>query len=83
MNRDEDFIEVYGEYISLKELGVATLISSALAFTFYFITPYIARSLGMANVVGGLTVTLGVVGATLGFVISLFMTKVKRVVEEG
>jgi len=83
MNHDEDFIEVYGEYISLKELGVATLISSVLAFTFYFITPYIARSLGMANVVGGLTVTLGVVGATLGFVISLFMTKVKRVVEEG
>ncbi len=83
MNYEEDLVEVYGEYISLKELGISTFISSALAFAFYFMTPYIAKYLGVANVVGGLIVTLGIIGATLGFVISLFIVKVKRrVVEE-
>lgn len=77
---DEVYYELYGEYISLRELGVATVVSATLALIFYFIAPYLASALGVPQ--SGLMITLGAVGASLGFAVSIFLTKVKRVVRE-
>lgn len=80
MESDEEFYELYGEYVSLRELGVCTAVSTALAMLFFYIAPGIA---GLLNVpAGGLSITLGAVGATVGFAISLFLARVKREVRE-
>ncbi len=80
MHDDETYYELYGEYISLKELGIATVVSTALALTSYSLAPYVASVVGMPPT--GLMITLGAVGASLGFAVSIFMTRVKRVVKE-
>jgi len=77
---DEEFYELYGEYVSLRELGICTAVSTALAMLFFYIAPRIAELVGVAA--GGLSITLGAVGATVGFVVSLFLAKVKREVKE-
>jgi len=77
---DEEFYELYGEYVSLRELGICTAVSTALAMLFFYIAPRIAELVGV--VAGGLSITLGAVGATVGFVVSLFLAKVKREVKE-
>jgi len=76
---NEEYYELYGEYVSLKELGVATLISSVAAMVF-FLAPQVASLIGVQT--SGLSITLGAIGATIGFVISTFIIKVKRVVSE-
>lgn len=80
MGSDEEFYELYGEYVSLRELGICTAVSTALAMLFFYIAPRIAELVGVAA--GGLSITLGAVGATVGFVVSLFLAKVKREVKE-
>ncbi|MEM0014499.1 MAG: hypothetical protein QXS42_06770 [Zestosphaera sp.] len=77
---DNVYYELYGEYISLRELGVATVVSTALALIFYSLAPYVASTLRMPQT--GLMITLGAVGASLGFAVSIFLTKVKRVIKE-
>ncbi|MEM2021293.1 MAG: hypothetical protein QXP80_03590 [Zestosphaera sp.] len=79
-DNDEIYYELYGEYISLKELGIATAVSTVLAITLYSLAPYVAGVVGMPST--GLMITLGAVGASLGFAVSIFMTRVKRVVKE-
>ncbi len=74
------YYELYGEYVSLREFGVATLISTILALAFYFVSPYIANLIGVPAT--GLSITLGAVGASVGFAISVFLTRVKRVIRE-
>jgi len=77
---EEVYYELYGEYVSLREFGVATLISTILALAFYFVSPYIANLIGVPAT--GLSITLGAVGASVGFAISVFLTRVKRVIRE-
>lgn len=77
---DDEYYELYGEYVSLKELGIATLISTAIAMVFYSLAPPIASLIGVQA--SGLSITLGAVGATIGFAISTLIIKVKRVVSE-
>ncbi|MEM0044154.1 MAG: hypothetical protein QXJ51_05930 [Sulfolobales archaeon] len=77
-----DIIEIYGEYVSLKELGIATLISSIGAFSLYYLTPAISSLLNMQNIAPALRVTLGALGATIGFIISIQLTRVKRIISE-
>jgi len=77
---DEEFYELYGEYVSLKELGVCTAVSTALAMLFFYIAPRVAELIGVAA--GGISITLGAVGATVGFAISLLLARVKREVKE-
>lgn len=78
--KDEVYYELYGEYVSLKELGVSILISTAFAMLFFSIAPAIAEATGIQP--AGISITLGAVGAAVGFVVSMFVTKVKRVVTE-
>lgn len=81
MSEDEEtYYELYGEYISLKELGITTTISTVLALVFYSLAPYIASSVGLPS--AGLMITFGAVGASVGFAVGVFMAKVKRVVRE-
>ncbi len=78
---DEDVhYELYGEYVSLRELGVSTLICTAFAMLFYFAAPAVAEALDLQ--VTGISITLGAAGAALGFAVSMLVTKVKRVVVE-
>ncbi|MEM0208072.1 MAG: hypothetical protein QW360_00585 [Thermofilum sp.] len=46
-NDDNVYYELYGEYISLRELGVVAVVSTALALIFYSIAPYVASTLRM------------------------------------
>jgi hypothetical protein len=77
---DEELYELYGEYVSLRELGICTAVSTALALLFFYIAPSVAGLLNVAA--SGLSITLGAVGATVGFAISLFLARVKREVRE-
>lgn len=80
MESDEEFYELYGEYVSLKELGICTAVSTALAMLFFYIAPRVAELVGVAA--GGVSITMGAIGATVGFAISLFLARVKREVRE-
>lgn len=80
---DETYIELYGELVSLKELALSSFICSALAFLLFYFSPYIASTIGMPNLANALKITLGAIGAALGFFLSVPLTKVKRKVIEG
>ncbi|AFH42792.1 hypothetical protein IOK49_05795 [Fervidicoccus fontis] len=77
----ETYIELYGEYVSLKELTIASLISIAFAFLLYYFAPYIAMR-SNPSLINALKITLGAIGASIGFLISIPITKVKRVIIE-
>lgn len=77
---DETYYELYGEYISLRELGITVTISTILALIFYSIAPHIASSVGLPP--AGLMITFGAIGASVGFAIGIFVARVKRVVKE-
>ena len=78
----EEFIEIYGEYVSLRELGLASLFSTAGAFLLYFATPYIADLFNLQAIKQTLAISLGVIGATIGFLVSIGFTRVKRLIVE-
>ncbi|MCX8185089.1 MAG: hypothetical protein RMI56_03395 [Sulfolobales archaeon] len=78
--KDEVYYELYGEYISPRELGISTLISAVFAMLFFFTAPSLAQITGVQP--GGLSITLGAIGASVGFAISTLIAKVKRVVVE-
>uniref|UniRef100_A0A7J3SMV1 Uncharacterized protein n=1 Tax=Fervidicoccus fontis TaxID=683846 RepID=A0A7J3SMV1_9CREN len=83
MNGDEAYIEIYGELVSLKELAIASIISTALAFILFYFSSSIAKAIGMPNLANALKITLGAIGASIGFFFSIPLTKVKRkIVEE-
>jgi len=81
---NEEYIELYGELVSLRELGISSAICTAMAFLLFALSPYIASLLGMPNLSNALKITLGAVGASIGFFLSIPLTKVKRkIVIEG
>ncbi|MEO3993679.1 MAG: hypothetical protein QN229_05210 [Desulfurococcaceae archaeon TW002] len=77
---NETYYELYGEYISLRELGITVTISTILALVFYSVASYIASGVGLPP--AGLMITFGAIGASVGFVIGIFVARVKRVVKE-
>ncbi|MEM1623278.1 MAG: hypothetical protein QW780_01035 [Sulfolobales archaeon] len=77
---DELCYELYGEYISLRELGISALISTALAMLFFFLAPTVSAVLRVQP--AGISITLGALGAAVGFAISVLVSKVKRIVVE-
>lgn len=80
MSSDEVYYELYGEYISLRELAISTAISTFLALLLFSIAPRIA---GFLNIpAAGISITLGAVGASLGFAVSVFVARVKRFISE-
>ncbi len=88
VKRDPDdsveLIEIYGEYVKPADLLVSlaeTLVLGALA---YFIAPYLLKTLGVPkDTIASLTITLGLIGASIGFFVTLAFIKPKRVVEGG
>ena len=77
---DEVYYELYGEYVSLRELAVSTAVCTALAMLLYSLAPGVAELLGVPA--AGISITLGAVGASLGFAVSVFLARVKRLVSE-
>ena len=80
MEPDEELYELYGEHVSLRDLGICTAVSTVLAMLFFYIAPRVAELVGVAA--GGVSITLGAVGAAVGFAVSLFLARVKREVRE-
>ncbi len=74
-------VEVYGEYVDVKDLFVALVISAVLAFIAYYAVPSFVSA--DPKILRALSVTAGVLGALLGGIIASFFVEVKReVVEE-
>lgn len=70
--------EVFGEYVSLRDVGLATLLSTTTSMVFYALARYYADVLGIPAP----GIILGLVGACVGFALSILKIKVKRVVVE-
>jgi len=87
MDDDATYLELYGEYVSLRDLGIATAICAASTFLFYYLALALAPIMRLGAAASGLTVTLAAVGSAVGFGIVLLLSRlgiirVKRVVEE-
>ncbi|MDY6985494.1 MAG: hypothetical protein SVE93_03705 [Candidatus Thermoplasmatota archaeon] len=65
------YIELYSEYVSLKDLAICVPVCAACAFLLYFFSP-----------VPTMRITFGLVGAFIGFGVSALITKPKREVKE-
>jgi len=65
------YIELYSEYVSLRDLAVCVPVCTACAFLLYFFSP-----------VPEMRITFGLIGAFAGFGISALVTKPKREVRE-
>jgi len=74
---------MFGEYVSLRELGLATLVTGAMAFAGYCAGPALATVLGVGVFAGQVRVLAGIFSAFAGFLLSVLLTRPKRVVEEG
>ena len=72
-------VEIYGEYVELRELFIAILITTTLAFVGYFATPLVVTN---EQMVKALSVTFGVIGAFIGGAIASLFIEPKREVLE-
>lgn len=73
-----ELVEVYGEYVSPFDLLISTVLSLVLGFISYIVS---LKFIIPSNV--SLAVTIGLIGASLGFIVTLLLIKPKRVVMEG
>ncbi len=73
-------VEVYGEYVDVKDLFLALVVSAVLAFIAYYAVPYFVSA--DPKILRALSVTAGVLGALVGGIIVTPFVEVKRVVEE-
>ena len=78
-NDHGEYVELYGEYVSLKELGIASTIAAFFAFLFYGISTPVLSSKGLDP---RLRVVFGVIGAAIGFLVSSLFIRPKRVLVE-
>jgi len=72
-------VEIYGEYVELRELFIALVITTVLAFVGYLVTPSIITN---EQMVKALSITFGVLGAFVGGVIASLFIEPKREVLE-
>jgi len=77
-----EYVELYGEYVSLKDLGIGSLSSAFFAFLFYGGIMNVLEAIGMQGLDPRLKVVFGVIGAAFGFIIASLIIKPKRVLEE-
>jgi len=72
-------VEIYGEYVGLRELFMALAVAAVLAFVGYAITPSFITN---EQMVRALSITFGVIGAFIGgAVVSLFIEPKREVIE--
>ncbi len=72
-------VEIYGEYVELRELFIALLITTAFAFAGYLVAPYVITN---EQMVKALSITFGVLGAFIGGAIASLFIEPKREVLE-
>jgi len=80
MGDDEDYLEIYGEYVSMRDLAVSTTLSAVLGFAGYLLAPWLLRLLGL-NPGREVYIVVGLLFAIIGFLATLPFVRVKRVVE--
>jgi len=79
-----DFVEIYGEYVKPLDLAIAFLVTITGGAFFYMIAPTFLSFIGMPEATRApLSITIGLIGASIGFLVTLLFVKPKRVVVEG
>jgi hypothetical protein len=79
-----EFIEIYGEYVKPPDLAIAFLVTIIGGAFFYMIAPTFLSFIGMPEATRApLSITIGLIGASIGFLVTLLFVKPKRVVVEG
>jgi hypothetical protein len=79
-----EFIEIYGEYVKPLDLAIAFLVTIIGGAFFYMIAPTFLSFIGMPEATRApLSITIGLIGASIGFLVTLLFVKPKRVVVEG
>ncbi len=81
---DVELFEIYGEYIKPFDLAISFLVTIITGALSYLVAPILLSMLGApATTQAPLSITIGLVGASLGFLLTLLFIKPKRIVEEG
>ena len=79
-----DFVEIYGEYVKPLDLDIALLVTITGGAFFYMIAPTFLSFIGMPEATRApLSITIGLIGASIGFLVTLLFVKPKRVIVEG
>jgi len=79
-----DFVEIYGEYVKPLDLAIAFLVTITGGAFFYMIAPTFLSFIGMPEATRApLSITIGLIGASIGFLVTLLFVKPKRVIVEG
>jgi Na+-driven multidrug efflux pump len=79
-----DFVEIYGEYVKPLDLAIAFLVTIIGGAFFYMIAPTFLSFIGMPEATRTpLSITIGLIGASIGFLVTLLFVKPKRVIVEG
>jgi len=65
------YIDLYGEYVSMRDLALCVPICAISAFVLYFLSP-----------MPDMRITFGLIGSFVGFGVSAILTKPKREVDE-
>ena len=79
-----DFVEIYGEYVKPLDLAIAFLVTITGGAFFYMIAPMFLSFIGMPEATRApLSITIGLIGASIGFLVTLLFVKPKRVIVEG
>ena len=79
-----EFVEIYGEYVRPLDLAIAFLVTIIGGAFFYMIAPTFLSFIGMPEATRApLSITIGLIGASIGFLVTLLFVKPKRVVIEG
>jgi|GEM_PF-1084172 hypothetical protein len=87
MGRDDpegsiETVEIYGEYVKPFDLIIAFVTTLVAGVLFYIVAPVLLGALGTpAATRAPLTITIGLIGASIGFLLTLLFIKPKRVIE--
>jgi len=79
-----EFVEIYGEYVRPLDLAIAFLVTIVGGAVFYVVAPTFLSVIGMPEATRApLSITIGLIGASIGFLVTLLFVKPKRVIVEG
>jgi hypothetical protein len=79
-----EFVEIYGEYVKPLDLAIAFLVTIIGGAFFYMVAPTFLSFIGTPEAtIAPLSITIGLIGASIGFLVTLLFIKPKRVVVEG
>ena len=77
--RYEEFTEVWGDTVDLKEMFISILIGATVSITVYILAKFFLTQLGVdKKLLGGYAMLIGILGCVLSGTICSFLFKPKR-----